>query len=501
MHAFLIFPHQLFKNTSFLSRYSTIYLIENDLFFNQYAFHKQKIILHRSSMKYYEEYLKTKKLPVQYINIYEKESSLNCLIATFKKKKITHISLFHPNDNWIQKQLETESKKHSIKLEYIPSPNFINNQPDDVSLLGNRKPFYQTGFYIEQRKKRTILLKNNLPIGGQWTYDVENRKKIPKNTPIPSLHFFGTNDFIKEATDYTKKYFAKHYGSHEAPFESNSKKLYYPCTHVDAEKAMQLFINEKLENFGVYEDAMQYNETTLFHSVLSPLINIGLISVTDFIEALEKKFESKKAPINSVEGIIRQLIGWREFVQLTYQKIGSIQRTKNFWGFTHKMPNSFYDGSTGIPPIDLTIKKLLKSGYSHHIERLMVLGNFMLLCEIHPDDVYKWFMEMYIDAYDWVMVPNVYGMSQFSDGGMITSKPYIAGSNYLMKMGDFPKGEWQATWDGLFWRFLSSRREVFSRNPRWAMLLKTWDKMDPKKKSLHLKHAENFLKVLHQIAR
>jgi deoxyribodipyrimidine photolyase-related protein len=130
----------------------------------------------------------------------------------------------------------------------------------------------------------------------------------------------------------------------------------------------------------------------------------------------------------------------------------------------------------------------------------MVLGNFMLLCEINPDHVYKWFMEMYIDAYDWVMVPNVYGMSQFSDGGMITSKPYIAGSNYLMKMGDFEKGAWQETWDGLFWRFLSTYRNVFSKNPRWAMLLKTWDKMDEIKKSAHLQKAEKFLNKLHKRA-
>ncbi|MEY3152577.1 MAG: hypothetical protein RLZZ333_1174, partial [Bacteroidota bacterium] len=192
--------------------------------------------------------------------------------------------------------------------------------------------------------------------------------------------------------------------------------------------------------------------------------------------------------------------GWREFVQLTYQKIGTIQRTKNFWKFYHPMPSSLYDGTTGIDPVDTTIHKLLNSGYSHHIERLMVLGNFMLLCEINPDHVYQWFMEMYIDAYDWVMVPNVYGMSQFSDGGMITSKPYIAGSNYLMKMGDFKKGDWQGIWDGLFWRFLSTHRTVFSRNPRWAMLLKTWDKMDETKKTSHLQKAEKFLKELHKRA-
>ncbi|MBU3743294.1 MAG: hypothetical protein FGM61_01940 [Sediminibacterium sp.] len=295
----------------------------------------------------------------------------------------------------------------------------------------------------------------------------------------------------------SKKYFAKNPGSAAAPFTANNTEQYYPCTHEAAEKALDEFIDQKLKDFGVYEDAIQMKETTLFHSVMSPLLNIGLLNPTTVINQLIKKSQEKNIPLNSVEGIVRQILGWREFVQLSYQKIGSIQRTKNFWGFSNPMPKAFYDGTTGIPPIDSTIHKLLRSGYNHHIERLMVLGNFMLLCEIHPNHVYQWFMEMYIDAYDWVMVPNVYGMSQYSDGGMITSKPYIAGSNYLMKMGDFPKGEWQAIWDGLFWRFLTKNRIVFAKNPRWAMLITTLDKREESWRSEHLMNAEKFLKKIH----
>lgn len=499
MEVFLIFPHQLFKDCSQFEKSVPIYVIENELFFNQYAFHKQKIMLHRSSMKYYEAMLRKSKFDVHYIDNKEKESKISDLFKLFSKNKVTRTKLFHPNDNWLEKQLEENSKKYKIQLAFLPSPNFINNKRDDIALLGNRRPFYQTGFYIEQRKSRNILIDaKNAPLGGSWTYDVENRKKIPKNTTIPPIHFSGENPYIKEAVTYTETHFKKHFGESTSPFEKNNSKVYYPCTHADAEKALDLFIQEKLQDFGIYEDAMVCKENTLFHSVLSPLLNIGLLSPADIIQKLLDAYKKGQAPINSIEGIIRQLMGWREFVQLTYQKIGSVQRTKNFWNFKHKMPKSFYDGTTGIPPIDITIQKLLKTGYNHHIERLMVVGNFMLLCEIHPDEVYKWFMEMYIDAYDWVMVPNVYGMSQFSDGGMITSKPYIAGSNYLMKMGDFPKGEWQAIWDGLFWRFLSTYRNVFSKNPRWAMLLKTWDKMEDSKKKNHLHHAESFLTALHK---
>jgi deoxyribodipyrimidine photolyase-related protein len=181
-----------------------------------------------------------------------------------------------------------------------------------------------------------------------------------------------------------------------------------------------------------------------------------------------------------------------------YDFAGSQQRTKNYWGFERKIPSTFWEGKTGIYPIDSVIQKVLKTGYCHHIERLMVLGNFMLLCEFDPDEVHRWFMELFVDAYDWVMVPNVYGMTQFADGGMMTTKPYISGSNYLTKMSDYPKGDWQPIWDGLFWRFMHVHRDFFTRNPRLGMLVKTFDKMPETKQNAHIQHAETFLAQLDQ---
>jgi deoxyribodipyrimidine photolyase-related protein len=189
-------------------------------------------------------------------------------------------------------------------------------------------------------------------------------------------------------------------------------------------------------------------------------------------------------------------MGWREFIHLVYEREGGKQRSTNYWKFSRKIPEGFWTGNTGIEPIDATIKKILATGYCHHIERLMVLGNFMLLCEFDPDQVYQWFMELFIDAYDWVMVPNVYGMTQFADGGLMSTKPYISGSNYLMKMSDYPKGDWQPIWDGLFWRFMHVHRDFFLKNPRLGMLVKTFDKMSPEKQQLHLANAERFLKEL-----
>jgi deoxyribodipyrimidine photolyase-related protein len=226
------------------------------------------------------------------------------------------------------------------------------------------------------------------------------------------------------------------------------------------------------------------------------MINNGLLTPDYIVDRILGKYHAQEGiPINACEGIIRQIIGWREFIRGVYVAKGTEERTTNFWDFpiANTLPVSFYTGETGILPVDKIIKKVLKTGYCHHIERLMVLGNFMLLCEIHPDKIYKWFMELFIDAYDWVMVPNVYGMSQFADGGVMSTKPYLSGSNYIMKMSDAPKGDWQEIWDGLFWKFIDKRRSFFLRNPRTAMMVRNFDKMDENKKQHLLSVAENYL--------
>ena len=258
----------------------------------------------------------------------------------------------------------------------------------------------------------------------------------------------------------------------------------------------QQFFKERFHDFGAYEDAIVAKEGILNHSVLSPLINAGLLSPKYIVSEAVAYSEKNGIPINSIEGFVRQIIGWREFIRGIYETRGRIERTKNFWGFTRKIPSSFYTGTTGIEPIDNVIKKVLETGYCHHIERLMVLGNFMILCEFDPDEVYRWFMELFIDAYDWVMVPNVYGMSQFSDGGIFATKPYISGSNYLKKMSDCKNGAWQEIWDSLFWRFMNVHRDFFQQNPRLSMLLRTFDRFDAEKQRRLMDGAEEYLQSL-----
>jgi deoxyribodipyrimidine photolyase-related protein len=264
----------------------------------------------------------------------------------------------------------------------------------------------------------------------------------------------------------------------------------------EAQQWLDDFVKNRFEQFGIYEDAIVAKEHVLHHAVLTPMLNIGLLNPQQILDTVISNAEANKIPLNSLEGFVRQIMGWREFIHLVYEREGIKQRTTNFWQFKRKIPANFWTGTTGIAPIDLTIKKILETGYSHHIERLMVLGNFMLLCEFDPNEVHQWFMELFIDAYDWVMVPNVYGMTQFADGGLMTTKPYISGSNYLMKMSDFEKGDWQPIWDGLFWRFMHVHRDFFLKNPRLGMLVKTFDKMSPEKQQMHLANANRFLKEL-----
>jgi len=265
-------------------------------------------------------------------------------------------------------------------------------------------------------------------------------------------------------------------------------------THKDAEKWLNNFLKKRLYHFGAYEDAIQKGEPFLFHSVLSPLINIGLLTPEHVIEKTITYAKKHKTPINSLEGFIRQILGWREFIRAVYMLAGKKQKKSNFWKHKRKISKSFYLGETDITPVDDVIKRVITHAYCHHIERLMVIGNFMLLTQIHPNQVYKWFMELFIDAYEWVMIPNVYGMSQYADGGMITTKPYTSGSNYIKKMSNFKKDEWCNIWDALYWNFVYKHKSFFKKSPRMAMMVSVLRKMDKKKLKNHLSIAKKYIK-------
>lgn len=322
-------------------------------------------------------------------------------------------------------------------------------------------------------------MNGNRPAGGKWSFDTENRKKLPAYVAVPPMPIFHYDNF-----DAAQQYVQKHFGRNRGKIT----QFNYPVTHRQAERMLIFFLKEKLTHFGAYQDAIIRSEHYLFHSILSSSLNIGLLSPETIIQKAISFGSRHRIPLNALEGFIRQVIGWREFMRAVYNKEGVKQRTTNFFGFTRKIPKCFYTGETGIPPIDNIIRNLQDRAYVHHIERLMVLGNFMLLCEFDPDEVYRWFMEHFIDAYDWVMVPNVYGMSQFADGGLMSTKPYISSSNYILKMSDYKRGPWCEIWDALFWRFMYVHHALIKNNARLAML-----KIPEAKQKHYVEVAEEYL--------
>ena len=488
----IIFPHQLFKENPLFNEEGDFYIIEEPLYFNYFKFHVQKLILHRASMKYYFDFLLKKNKVAQYLNFDNKSADVRALIPHLKKNNCSHINYIDTNDNYIERRLLKAAKISQIKLNRLESPMFLNSSDDLEGFFNSKKKkFFQTSFYIQQRKKLGILLdSSDGPIGGKWSFDTENRKKYPKGKTAPKVGELVIDEFFKESLSYVQENFKSN------PGEFPDKPI-YPHNHKLADEWLELFLFERLNDFGAYEDAMVQTESFLNHSVLSPLLNCGLITPKQVIKKI--LLFQDKYPLNSIEGFIRQITGWREFIRGIYLVKGSEERTTNFFKFNRKIPSSFYDGTTGVLPVDVTIKKVQKTAYNHHIERLMVLGNFMMLCEFDPDEVYKWFMEHYIDAYDWVMVPNIYGMSQFADGGLMSSKPYISSSNYLKKMSDFPDGDWRKIWDGLYWRFIDLNRDLFNKNIRMKFMVNMLDKMTTEKKESHFNTANSYLSELDKI--
>ena len=488
----IVFPHQLFEESPLFDGEGPIYLVEEYLFFKHYPFHKQKIAYHRTTMKKYAAFLRREKnIEVVYIEATESISDIRLLIPELKRRGVEHINYIEPADNWLNKRITAGCLKNDISTEIYESKLFLNSKLELTEFFkSDKKKYHQTNFYKEQRKKRNILIESDgKPTGGKWTFDIENRKKYPAKKQPPAIIFPDIDPYYKEAKTYIEKHFNNHLGSlTEYPL--------YPSSFKSTKDWLNQFFEQRFSEFGVYEDAIIAENSILNHSVLTPMLNVGLITPNEVIDSCLKYATDNDIPINSTEGFVRQIIGWREFIRGMYECRGSEERTTNFWNFDKKIPSSFYDGTTGIPPIDKTIKKILQTGYCNHIERLMVIGNFMMLCEFDPDEVYRWFMELFIDSYDWVMVTNIYGMSQFADGGLMATKPYISGSNYLMKMSNYKKGEWQATWDGLFWRFMDTHRAFFLSNPRLGMLVRMYDKMPKEKQQSHLENASNYLESL-----
>ncbi len=472
----LIVADQLFKNHPSLNLEADFVMVESGFLTSKFNYHKFKLAYILTIMREYKDYLEENKKKVFYNYLEEKRDFEEVLIHLFQVNKYEELVICEIADKYFAKFLDDVCTRLNIRLRVLPSPMFLTPKHvfSDFVSSKNGKRLLMNDFYIQQRKRLGILVeRDNTPVGGKWSFDEENRKKLPKNELIPERQTVFESEHYKIVVNVVKKYFPNNPGQ----ILENS---WLPVNFKQSDEYLSQFCNLYLEKFGDYEDAMTTSSDTVFHSCLSALLNNGLLTPN---QVLDKVTSLKNIPMNSLEGFVRQIIGWREWVKGLYDNVYSENFLElNFFKAEKDLPEYFYrsdfiedsEYSQNLP-LKYTLEKVDRLAYCHHIERLMILANWMTLNQYKPAQCYIWFVEMFIDSSEWVMVANVMGMGLYADGGIFATKPYIAGGNYIKKMSDYPTGKnyiWEKMWTDKFWEFLLSHQETFIKNPRMAMLIK-----------------------------
>lgn len=491
MKGFIVLGNQLFPPELLAASKAVPVFMAEDVGLCTYVrHHKQKLVLFLAAMRAYRDELTARGFDVHYEALddgYEER-----LLRWVRARNLGGLRMWEIEDKFFEQRMRTFAGANGLQLEFLPSPMFLTTRGQFHEWQSGRRLF-MADFYRWQRQRLKILVdENGKPDGGQWSFDADNRKALPKKLAIPVLRTSDATAHVREVSGIVSDRFADH------PGELELQRWWLPTTRAQALDHLQEFLEQRLERFGPYEDAMTERDPFLFHSVLTPALNLGLVTPAEIMERTLSFAQRHKPPIASVEGFVRQIIGWREFIRGVYQERSGKQESSNFFGHHRRLTSHWYDGTTGLLPLDLAIRKAQRWGWTHHIERLMVLGNLMTLCEIEPVDAHRWFMEMYVDSSDWVMGPNVYGMGTFADGGVFATKPYLCGSNYILKMSDYGKprageADWCEIMDGLYWRFIDRHREFFVGQARLNRTVALLDKMDAKRRQRIFAAAETFL--------
>ncbi|MEO8850874.1 MAG: cryptochrome/photolyase family protein [Allobranchiibius sp.] len=480
----LVYPHQLFTQQLDVPEGTRHVLIEDDLYFRQYRFHSHKLVLHRASMVAFVDRLRATGFDPVVIETSAEAASNDRLAQELAHLEPSSITVYDVVDDWLSKACSASVRAAGYDLDVLETPNFLTTRAQFTDWFSGNKAQMQY-FYQWQRTRLDIMLDHGGPVGGKWSFDPENRKKLPRGHPVPEMSWPERTSTVDAAIEWVRSEFP------DAPGDPDT--FVWPTTHQEARESYEQFLAERFEQFGPYEDAIATAHPVLFHAALSPSLNIGLLDPRDIVDPALNAADEDDVPLASLEGFIRQVIGWREYIRATYHLYGGRMRSTNQLGHTRSLTDGWWTGETGLAAADHVIAGVLERGWAHHIERLMVLGNAMCLLRIDPEEVYEWNMAMFVDAYDWVMVPNVYAMSQYATGSAITTKPYVSGSNYLRKMSDLPRGTSDADWDGLYWTFVRDHRDVFERNFRARMMPRMWDGLDPEKQAEHLRRAAGYL--------
>ncbi|MBT6661977.1 MAG: cryptochrome/photolyase family protein [Nitrospina sp.] len=464
--------------------------------------HKKKIAFLFSAMRHFARELHESGYRVSYTKLEDKQNSgflKNEITRALKQEKFDKIVVTQPGEYRVKEGIKSWATDFSISIEIREDDRFLCSTEEFLIWTKPRKQLRMEYFYREMRKKYNVLMNGNQPIGGQWNYDLKNRKPPKENLLIPDPYHNQPDDITLDVMSLVAEYFPDHFGDLE-PF-------YFGVTRLQALEALDLFLTQSLPNFGDYQDAMIEGEPWMYHSHISFYLNCGLLLPLECVRAAEKAYQTGKAPLNAVEGFIRQIIGWREFVRGVYWLKMPEYAKKNFFKAKRNLPEFYWTADTEMNCLRQCVLETKKNAYAHHIQRLMILGNFALIAGLDTAQVNEWFLIVYADAYEWVELPNVSGMILFADGGYLASKPYAAGGGYINKMSDYCKncnykvskknGKDACPFNYLYWDFLVRNRDKLESNHRTGMMYKIYERMGEDKKQAIADDSKHFLKSIY----
>lgn len=461
------------------------------------AHHPKKIILIFSAMRSFSDKLRSLGYRVEYSFFDDPQNTQSLsgeLIRRAEQFKCSKITVTQPNEWRVIEDLSNVP----LTVEFKEDNRFISRISEFNNWAEGRKQLRMEYFYRDMRRKTGLLMDGEKPVGGKWNYDQENRKPAPDSVLHTGPKCFSNTEHTKSVINLVSERFSENFG--------NIANFNFATTQSQAEEALDHFIEKALPDFGAYQDAMMMDQPFLFHAIISPYLNIGLLKPLDVCKKAEKAFLDGRAPLNSVEGFIRQIIGWREYIRGIYFLQGPNYTQNNYLDHNRPLPSLYWGQKSGLNCLDQCVKQTEEFSYAHHIQRLMVTGNFALLTGVSPYEVHKWYLSVYIDAFEWVEAPNTIGMSQFADGGVVASKPYVSSGAYINKMSNYCKsckfkvaekvGKDACPFNALYWHFLSRNRDKFQGNPRMAQMYRTWDRMNEDHKNNVIKSADEFLNGL-----
>lgn len=462
--------------------------------------HIQKITGFFCAMRQFAKHLEHKGFNVSYLKITDKQNRQSLsenLLMVIDKNKIEKFEYQQPDEYRLDAQLKNFCSSLKIPSEVYSTEHFFTDRNELKLFFEGKKQFLMESFYRYMRKKHDILMNESEPEGGKWNYDHENRKPVPKNEKIPDSLFFKHN--VSEIVAEINKAGCKHFGHIE------EENFLWPINRDESLLLIDYFCKNLLQNFGTYQDAMVSDNWYLFHSRISFAMNTKMISPKEVIERVLNEYRNNKnISISQTEGYIRQILGWREYMRGIYWAKMPEYATLNYFKHENKLPDWFWTGKTKMNCLSKTIGQSLTHAYAHHIQRLMITGNIALLLQANPSYVDEWYLGVYIDAIEWVEITNTRGMSQFADGGIVGTKPYISSSNYIHKMSNYcvgcyyqkekKHGDKACPFNSLYWNFYEQHRSLLEKNPRIGMMYITLNKMDNEEKQKIINQAKLYIK-------